>query len=667
VVSEHQGRILNYLLHAQAPVSASLLASSFGLSSRTVRNQLRELDGILRQNGALLKKLPGIGYQLVEEQPSLFAKYLDQEKDQLSSKVRFSLTQERVFLILRTLLAADEYIKIDQLQDILYLNRTSISALLQLVKKELSSFSLTLVSKPHFGLAIMGAEHDLRTFINYQLELYYLLGEEETQAELFVKRYGTPPAIYQKLRDMVIELADRYTKNNLSTHSIQQLVCWIWISQVRNRLHHDLTYPQDIMDEFTMRNSYYTAKEIWEAGQRITGYGYSKSDIVGLAIHIVSNRVVLSQADYPFVDEYVKIRDLSFELVKHLGEINHFHFIGKDLELIDAISLNLLQMLRRTRFHIRSCFDYTNSSYAIMALKLAMQAACYLKELLDITLNPEEIYYLSHIIHPVFGRFPFQYKKLPTVVVSDINKSAGEAIAQRLRRNFSNHLGEITVLDQHELTAKVLSQCRVLFVTQNVLLPENLPLNLLVEKVDLFFDEKRKMELRHTLVTLATVEMNFGYKFVEGKNLFRLAKVKDKKDCLKQLAACLIERQLADERVLADLWQSESLYPCRDYNNTVFLSPLNFHHQETVICVFTLPRAIIYNTRKVQILVYMDQGSQKENAGAFESEAIPHLLSYVFSDEKVNQLLLAPKDCVDLSVALNQALDEILVNGKSFR
>ncbi|MDR1795695.1 MAG: hypothetical protein LBR25_09900 [Erysipelotrichaceae bacterium] len=62
---------------------------------------------------------------------------------------------------------------------------------------------------------------------------------------------------------------------------------------------------------------------------------------------------------------------------------------------------------------------------------------------------------------------------------------------------------------------------------------------------------------------------------------------------------------------------------------------------------------------------------QEPTEAALAAVGIPRLKPWggcqAFSEEKVNQLLLAPKDCVDLSVALNQALDEILVNGKSFR
>lgn len=60
-----QIHILNDLLNSKDPISSQFLANGLGVSSKTIRKCIDEMQNLLSQNGAVIDIKPGSGYKLV--------------------------------------------------------------------------------------------------------------------------------------------------------------------------------------------------------------------------------------------------------------------------------------------------------------------------------------------------------------------------------------------------------------------------------------------------------------------------------------------------------------------------------------------------------------------------------------------------------------------------
>lgn len=71
-------QILELLTQNRKVLSSDQIALSIGVSSRTIRNDIKELNGILHAHGATILSEAGSGYYLNTEQPEAFTELMDQ-------------------------------------------------------------------------------------------------------------------------------------------------------------------------------------------------------------------------------------------------------------------------------------------------------------------------------------------------------------------------------------------------------------------------------------------------------------------------------------------------------------------------------------------------------------------------------------------------------------
>ncbi len=144
--------ILRHLLKAETAVTSEFLAKVLAVTSRTVRNDIKELETIVKEYGASIKSIRGTGYELVLHDEQNFRKLLygivEQEKENEEMPI---MPEDRVHYILKRLLLAENYIKLDSLADELYISRSTLQNDLKDVKTIFGRYGITLEKRPNFG------------------------------------------------------------------------------------------------------------------------------------------------------------------------------------------------------------------------------------------------------------------------------------------------------------------------------------------------------------------------------------------------------------------------------------------------------------------------------------------------------------------------------------
>lgn len=402
-----QIQLLDRLNRTKEPVSSQFLANSLGVSSKTIRKNLSQLNLALSDQGAAIASKTGSGYWLIIEDRERFEQFMQNTSVRPSQHILNPIQVDRAHFIIRTLLCRQDYTRIEELEDLLFMNLTSVKQILNRAREILKLFDLKIVSKSRHGMKISGREHDLRLCLNYEYGNYSTTSLHLAQPEEYGRLYRFDPQIQQRIERIIRSLQETFISYNLSVSSLASLSRLILISAVRSKNGHLLDYPESTIIRFTNRNSYYVAKLVLNQCAELLQCTFIREDIILLAIGFVGFRIALSP-DEMFRDGFLESKDIAFDLVQHLAQTNQFSSINKDIKLVDDIALHLDGLFTRSRYHLRTTqfASEVQVESSLMSRKMAMQAMVYLHEKYEIEISAEEITRLALVIHPVFGRFP---------------------------------------------------------------------------------------------------------------------------------------------------------------------------------------------------------------------------------------------------------------------
>ncbi|MGL5353547.1 MAG: helix-turn-helix domain-containing protein, partial [Clostridium sp.] len=150
VLRELSGNIDNY-------INSNYLAEKLGVSSRTIKRDVKELLGIVERNGATIEA-SNQGYKIVVNDDELYDKYINET---FKNGEAVSNKQDNITKIVELILT-NKFINQDRISDELFISRSTISKLMIKVKSLLGEYGILLNNKPHYGYILEGDEIAIR-------------------------------------------------------------------------------------------------------------------------------------------------------------------------------------------------------------------------------------------------------------------------------------------------------------------------------------------------------------------------------------------------------------------------------------------------------------------------------------------------------------------------
>ncbi|WP_338083989.1 HTH domain-containing protein [Caldibacillus debilis] len=129
--------ILRELMSVKTPLTGAYLANLNKVTPRTTREDIKMLDDLLRMHGARISSLMGRGYQLEVLDDQKFRSFLRNlsAAEQDSAPMPPKTPEERIKYIIRRLLLCDDYLKLDDLAEEMYISKSTIQNDFRSVKK----------------------------------------------------------------------------------------------------------------------------------------------------------------------------------------------------------------------------------------------------------------------------------------------------------------------------------------------------------------------------------------------------------------------------------------------------------------------------------------------------------------------------------------------------
>ena len=376
-------KLLKILYDAGDYISSIRLADELDISIRTVKSEIKSINAIISLTNSFIISKYGKGYLL--KLSNQFDKSLVEGK---RFNHFFDSNQDRIIYILRKLLLADNYIKIEKLADDLYISRGLLTKILKDVRSQLIRFQLSIVNKPNYGILIKGNEKDKRLAISD----YFFHSDIELNTE-YLKDFSKIGYNKQKNRDLfkyIDEILYKY-KIDLSEYSVNNLIVHLYITLSRIHSGHQI----EISNELNSKNSveYKAARELLDYFRTKINIDVTCEEIDFIAEHIKSKRildvVLLSDSEIRKLKQCIEVMYLEIN--------NNFGFdFTLDSELYQYLYLHIPQMVRRLQAHmtIRNTSVIDNKRRYLFATKVTHSACAVIEQYYNVRVDLNEFGYL---------------------------------------------------------------------------------------------------------------------------------------------------------------------------------------------------------------------------------------------------------------------------------
>ena len=152
-------QIIRYL-ETRLSASNDALASHFGGGTKTITNDIRDLNRLLDSSGTI--ELESGRYRLVIVNPAAFESVRERICESVNS---FNLPANRYGHIVRRLINQPAPTLIDDLVEEMSIGRSTVVADLSRLNKDLSPYALQISGIPNVGIELMGDELQVRLFV----------------------------------------------------------------------------------------------------------------------------------------------------------------------------------------------------------------------------------------------------------------------------------------------------------------------------------------------------------------------------------------------------------------------------------------------------------------------------------------------------------------------
>lgn len=158
------------LIPENSYITAEKIASELKISRRTVRVRIKELSDALKKYDMFIESKPRYGYTLVVNSRERLKQFLEEE----SAGGIPDTTEERTRFLLLYLVNHEDFIKLDDLSDFLYVSKTTLSNSIKQVEFILNSYDIYLERRPNYGIRAVGDEFDFRRCIVDHILRYHM-------------------------------------------------------------------------------------------------------------------------------------------------------------------------------------------------------------------------------------------------------------------------------------------------------------------------------------------------------------------------------------------------------------------------------------------------------------------------------------------------------------
>lgn len=585
--------IIRELMKAEAPLTSEYLAKVLDVTSRTIRNDIKELETIVSDFGGSIKSTRGTGYELIIDNDQLFRHLLQDitEKDKENEREIPTLPEERVQYMLKRLLLADEYLKLDDLADELYISKSTLQNDLRDVKEIFHPYGITFDKRPNFGFKVVGDEFKLRMCMADHL--FNSFDPSNVPVFMVDDLNNIRKIILEEINKHQIALSD-IGLNNLIIHLA------IAYKRIKDKKYVTL-YPKELLD-LKKQKQYKVAEEIVRDLETELGICFPEAEVAYITIHLLGTKMV-TELLMNETDIQVIMDNQIYQLVKKiLDTIDHELRLNikDDQELFVGLCLHLKPAMYRLQYginlpnpllkDIKSKFPH--------AFQAAIIAGMVLKQEIEIEINENEIGYLAlHLGAAIENKkIGNQPKKCMIVCASGVGSA--RLLASKIKARFGTAVEIVGTTEYYKLNQIPLQTLD--FIISTIPISKDFPIPVIHVNTILGGNDLENIE------KLLKKEVNLKLKYIREELVFLQKDFETRDAVLHFLGVQLAEKGLVNEQFLESVIARESISPTSYGNFVAIPHPITPLTDSTFWAICTLQKPIDWGDKRVQFVCLLN-------------------------------------------------------------
>lgn len=623
--------LLNLLSNLDAPVSLQVFTDQFHLSLRSIQTDIAEIKETIKEHGLYIENNKNCICMSItnQETANIFMNSIIQD---YNLNQFFEDQSSRISYIISRLLDSNDYLKSADLADEMYISRSQISNDIKLAKNMLSSYHLTLISKPYYGIKIIGKENDIRNYIiQEKLKIKNLVCDEITHS------FSSHEHI-DDINNIVIKILT-HSHYIISDIALQNLILHIVTAVNRIKSGH-LIHMDSLNISPVYAHVIEISKNILEKCADIYNFEFNDDEIFFLALNLYGKREFDKQE---FITD--EINNLVFLSLYKIKEIFGLDFTS-NLNLRISLGLHILPLLTRinTNMQLRNIMTFNIKQKYTLAYDLASTFTNTIipsdKKILD-----DEIAYVAlHFVNYIDENSPQKKKRM--LIISSLRRSETILLQNNILRNFPS-IKEVKIIPKNSLSTTNVNNYNVICTTENDIFINNNK----IQKISYFLNDTdiKKIEL--------LLDGFNGPKDILdcfSEDLFYYGDAPSKNAVIKWLYEMAYKQGLADEKLYHSIMNHENVTSTYFGNYLAIPHPEIFLSETSFISVAILPKPILWDDEYVDIVFLVS--IQKNNPNAFK---LWSYLSFLISNNTTLEEIKKEPTFQNLSKVISKIYEDL--------
>lgn len=331
----------------------------------------------------------------------------------------------RVTYLLRSLLAREDWVTIDELAAQLFITRRTISSDLREVEQELARFDLTLEKRPRYGLRVSGSEMMRRLCLVRALD-------DATSTGILHGDDDIAPAVSVCVGTVLEE-----TGFSINVLALQSLLAHLAVAVLRARRGAFVSFDPAQLERIAASREYPVAERIAQALGHELHVTLPVEEIAYIAINLAGRQSLydIGDTDVVISDE---VWDVVLRMLNRVFEAYRVDFSG-DLELRMNLARHIVPLAVRLHYHMRldnPLLDDVRMRFPL-AFSMAVDASAVLAEQYGERPSDEEVGYLAMAFILALDRKSSGVAKKRVLVVCVSGASTARLLKDRCEREFA--------------------------------------------------------------------------------------------------------------------------------------------------------------------------------------------------------------------------------------
>ncbi|MBU5266994.1 BglG family transcription antiterminator [Virgibacillus proomii] len=634
--------ILKKLMLVDSPLTGRFLANLNKVTTRTIREDIKKLDDLVKKHGAEIETVISKGYKLTIYNREYFREFLKDvvKNERKKGQIIYHLPQDREEYIIRRLSTSKGYVKLEQLADELYVSKSTVQNDLKQVKEILKEYSITVQSRPNYGLKLQGEELKLRFCMAEYIVERDKNTEKQTFHSMLVSRHKKAFTI---IHNIIIEHII-FHNISMSDISINNLLIHIVIAYERIKNGNYVVFPSNELRQIVNQYEFAVAKKIVEDVETQLHIQFPDVETAYIAIHLLGTKMLFKPNHHDVLNEKLIASDILIIVKKMLEKIDDEYHLGikYDKELIIALGLHLKPAINRYKYgmNIRNPLLQDIKKKYPLAFEAAILAGLVIEEMTECKINENELGYIALHIGAAMERKSFNIEPKRCLIVCASGFGTAQLIYYKIKSEFRDSLHIVGITELYRI--KKYNSNDIDLIISSV--PIEAEISIPVVQVNAIIGDSDIQKISNFVKDQQSIMEYFQKQFV-----FLQKNLTTKTEVLEFLFQQLKIFELVDNDYLEYVYKREKIASTVYGNLVAIPHPVTPQTDETFLTVCTLTNVIDWGDKPAQFICLLNvkRNSQEDLQPMYD------LLGAIVNSETIVQQLLKANDYASFIKVLN--------------